>query len=151
MLVTTYTLTYWAPNSTGNVLYKERVDYLSKQEDIYSDDTLIICTFGRAWVKYYFTDRGIELPQNVIVIDPLKYPNTKHMSEVEWDEFEYCVKDGKMVQDIPVDDVTEYDVIYYMETYRIFTKEMYKMLNDEYNIQKIVEDEMLIKLEKEVN
>ncbi len=151
MIATTYILSYLAPNSTGNVLYKERVDYFSKQEDIYSDDTLIICTFGRAWVKYYFTDQGIELPKNVIVIDPLKYPNTKHMSEVEWEEFEYCVKDGKMVQDLPVEDVTEYDTIYYMETYRVFSEEMYKELDEIYKVQKIIEEECLTKLEKNIN
>ena len=148
MIVTTTVLTYFAPNSTGNVMYEERVDYLKEQDDIYSDDTLIVCTFGRAWVKYYFTDRGIELPKNVIIIDPLKYPNTKHMSEVEWDEFEYCVKDGKMVSDIIVDDVTTYDTIYYMETYRILTDEMYDDLDEKYDITKVIEEEQLIKLEK---
>ena len=45
------------------------------------------------------------------------------MAKYKLDKFEYCVKDGKLVKDIPVTDISKYDNIYYIETYRILDDE----------------------------
>ena len=125
-------LSYNIPNVIFG-LFKSNSDYFKSQEDCYSDNTLIICTYGKTWVKYYFELKGEELPKNIIVQDPLKYPNTLHMTEVDLSDLEYCVKDGKYVESGEVvDDISEYDTIYYIEEYRKLSSDLKKELKEDY-------------------
>ncbi len=125
-------LSYNIPNVIFG-LFKSNSDYFKSQEDCYLDNTLIICTYGKTWVKYYFELKGEELPKNIIVQDPLKYPNTLHMTEVDLSDLEYCVKDGKYVESGEVvDDISEYDTIYYIEEYRKLSSDLKKELKEDY-------------------
>jgi uncharacterized membrane protein len=47
--------------------YREAAEYLSKDSQIYAEDTLIICSSGSAWIEYYFNKRGYTIPANVAV------------------------------------------------------------------------------------
>jgi len=120
-----YRYAYLYPNAEGNNdLYEQKIKVLNKQEDIDSDNTLVISSFGRAWIEYYYINQKIgKLPKNIIVVNPLDDPNGAHMAKYKLDKFEYCVKDGKLVKDIPVTDISKYDNIYYIETYRILDDE----------------------------
>jgi hypothetical protein len=148
MIIISYFLGICYPNIEGDGFYKRRVDYLIEQEDIYDDSTLIICTFGKAWVKYYFTDSGLQLPQNIIVVDPLKYPNTEHMSAEDLANFEYCVKDGKIVENEAVEDLSQYDIIYYMPTYRCISEETSKKIEEDFKVDLIDDQLEFDKLER---
>jgi len=128
----TYSLVYYCPNSEGDGLYQTRVEYLSNNEkDIYLDTTLIICTFGSEWVQ------GLELPSNVICVNPLKYPNTKDKSIVNLSDFDYVIKNSKLVENEKfVDyDLEKYDTIYYLETYRVISESFSKRIEKTFKVE----------------
>ena len=106
------------PNYYDPGYYQSASEYLQKQEDIYDDDTVIICSYGKTWVYQYWIEENKKLPSNIIVVDPLKYPNQMDMAEQSIDKFEYVVKDGKLVDGKKVNDFDKYNTIYYLEQYR---------------------------------
>ena len=141
-------LIYYNPNVAGKCLYEGNAKYFSEHEDCYDDKTLIICPYGRTWVKYYFENNGIKLPKNIIVQDPLKFPNTLDKSEVNLKDFEYCVKDGKIVQGEKITDILQYDTIYYFEEYRVLSEDLKKELSENYEENLFIEQLNLKKLIK---
>lgn len=123
-----YILLY--PNHEGISCYKGWTEFLSKQEDTYNDKTLIICTYGKTWIDYYFKYKGREIPKNVIVVDPLKQPNTYHLAEEDIDDFEFFIKHGKRVTDkVTKEDIRKYDTIYYLAEYRVIDSKLEKYID----------------------
>lgn len=113
-----YGLSIYRSNYYGIGYYQFASEYLQKQQDIYEEDTVIICPYGKTWVYQYWVEENKKLPSNIIVVDPLKYPNQMDMDEQSIDKFEYVVKDGKIVDSKKVNDFDKYNTIYYWEQYR---------------------------------
>lgn len=99
--------------------YENVVCFLLEQEDIKNDKTLVAATCGSTWVDFYFTEKGRELPQNVIA---------SHLDLYFDNFFTQSVKDGKRIEDTKVYNIYNwilgFDKIY-------FYSESYKELNDQ--------------------
>ena len=99
--------------------YENVVCFLLEQEDIKNDKTLVAATCGSTWVDFYFTEKGRELPQNIIA---------SHLDLYFDNFFTQSVKDGKRIEDTKVYDIYNwilgFDKIY-------FYSESYKELNDQ--------------------
>ena len=142
-----YLFMFFYPNHEGKSYYKTWANYLQEQEDIYNEDTLIICTYGKTWIYYYFSYVGKNLPNNVICVDPLEFPNSQDMSKENLSQFRYIVKNGqKVLEKITKNDLEKYNVIYYLEEYRTISKE-FKDYFEKYSVTKM-EESNIIKLEK---
>ncbi|MBR1540031.1 MAG: hypothetical protein IJ629_02475 [Clostridia bacterium] len=143
----TYMIKY--PNREGTSNYKTWAEYLYNQEEVYDDQTLIICTYGKTWVDYYFTYRDKKLPQNIIGIDPLVIPNQQHMAEEKVENFRYIIKDGKPSNDaITIEEIKEYDIVYYLEEYRTVSEEISEIFFSFDYETTAIEDAKLYKMEK---
>lgn len=138
---------FFFPNHEGKSFYKGWANYLEKQQDAYDENTLIICTYGKTWIDYYFSFQNKKLPMNIIGVDPLEIPNMQDMAEEEISDFRYFVKNGEKANErITAEDIKKYDRIYYLEEYRTISKEFQTVL-EAYDQQKI-EEANLYKLEK---
>lgn len=110
--------------------YKEWAECLVNQEDVYNDDTLIICTYGKTWIDYYF-DNDKKVPNNIIGVNPLEIPNMMHMAEEKISDFRFFVKDGKeSYKRVTKEEIEKYNVIYYLEEYRTISKEFKNIFKD---------------------
>ena len=142
-VVMTYMFVFCFPNFEGKSSYKRWAEYLKKQEDVYADNTLIICTYGKTWIDLYFE----ELPANIIGVNPLNLPNKKHMAKENISDFRYFVKNGKKTNEkVSLEEVEKYDTVYYLEEYRTISDE-FESLFDDYEIG-YNESACLYKLEK---
>ena len=100
--------------NTTNKGYKSLISYISQQEDIKDDKTLVVATCGSTWVDCYFMEREIELPQNIIA---------SHLDLYFDNYFTQSVKDGKRIEDTKIENIydwiLEFDKIYfYSESYK---------------------------------
>lgn len=140
MTINTYYYAVYYQNAVGNVNYRDTANYLSMQKDIYSDDTLVICTYGITWVKYYFEYKNIVAPKNIIAVDPLTFPHTPNMSSVNLKDLEYCVKNGEDVSSKESEieseiDISNYNTIYYFKTYRVIDNDVMTYIQNNYSLE----------------
>lgn len=113
---------YEYPDVDSNLMnYEELSEFLINTEDMYDKDTLVICTYGKWWINYYFEMRGIEPPTNIVCIDPYKFGNT-NSENAKIEEFEYVRKDSEYVVE-KVDDYSDYKKIYVIIQCRILDEE----------------------------
>ncbi|MBR1540030.1 MAG: glycosyltransferase family 39 protein [Clostridia bacterium] len=127
---------YLYPNISSEMAYDKIFEELKKDKDIYEDNTLIICTYGKYWVKYHLFENNEKLPSNLLIIDPHKYGNT-NSEDAKLSELEYIIKDSKECHE-KFDDKEEihYQKIYIMELHRMLVdEEAEKIINlDDYKI-----------------
>lgn len=143
---------YQYPNVGYEESYEKIFSFLENDDDIYNDDTLIICTYGKYWVDYNLFEKNKKLPSNLMIIDPYKYGNT-NSEDAKLSELEYVIKDSKKYNkefDIN-ENMDKYNKIYIIELHRMLYSEeideIFDMddfdvrLSEEYQIVKLTRNE----------
>jgi hypothetical protein len=134
---------YKNPNATDTASYEDIVEYLCEQEDIYNDDTLVICSYGKYWIEYYFNKKDIQYPANIITIDPKIYGNKYDDYKIKLNEFSYNIKNSEQteeIENIDINNILKYKKIYFIVLYRHMNKDIAEELLEKYDI---VENEEL--------
>jgi len=90
--------------------YREVAEYLSKDEHTLSEDSLIICSGGSAWMEYYFDKRGFNIPANVAA--------SGRSTVLQF------IGNGQYMQPILLseEDISEYEYLYLFEVHSFFSK-----------------------------
>lgn len=106
--------------------YREVAEYLSQDEQIYSDGTLVLSSSnGINWVKYYFMKRGYSIPANYAVgkDDIILYVIGGEFSE-------------KTI--LPTEQLLNYKTIYMFEDHENFKKDLVEYIGLHYSVKKCV-------------
>ena len=129
-IILTFYISFYHPNIEFEMPYIEIFKELKKDKDIYKDDTLIICTYGKYWIDYYLFETDNRLPSNVLVIDPYKYGNT-NSEKAKIEELEYVIKDSKICNEkFDINQKYNYKKIYIMELHRMLLENEVKKIID---------------------
>jgi uncharacterized membrane protein len=84
-----------------NQPYREFAELLFKEGQANSANSLVICSNGTAWVEYYFSKRGLDIPANVANCQP---------QDTVWQ----FISNGQYIQPIALsrEDILRYEIIY---------------------------------------
>jgi uncharacterized membrane protein len=89
-----------------NQPYREFAELLIKEGQANSANSLVICSYGTAWVEYYFSKRGLNIPANVAYCQPQ-------------DAVQQFISNGQYIQPITLsrEDFLKYDIIYLFQVW----------------------------------
>jgi uncharacterized membrane protein len=89
-----------------NQPYREFAEFISENEQTASANSLVICSYGTAWVEYYFSKRGLNIPANVANCRPR-------------DAVQQFISNGQYIQPITLsgEDFLKYDIIYLFQVW----------------------------------
>ena len=102
--------------------YREVAELLSQEEQIASANTLVISSYGTAWIEYYFSKRGFAIPANVALC-------------TSWASFLF-IYNGQYIQPIILskEDILNFDIIYAFQVSENFPEDFIYTISQYYNI-----------------
>jgi len=103
--------------------YREVAELLSKDKQVSSVNSLVICSYGFSWIDYYFSKRGFIIPANYAACDDYKNTNL-------------FISDGQYIQSISLsnEDILRFDIIYLFPVHINFPNDLIALITQNYNI-----------------